>query len=748
MDIFVGDLYKDKDLELYGYTDEEEEDCLYAELNRKVEHQTFEGIETETSSTYVNNQSDTIQVDVKKVPGKLIIKSADIVKEFDGSQDTEIEIVGTEVFATKKELNEEQLARETSDNLIITALEAEVNERQTAINTEITSRINADTNLQAQIDTKVSQELKTGSTTDYKVLSDNNFNDILLTELNLLQNMRVNDEFGKVDGVKVNNTTQPIENKIVKISIDKTTVGLDNIDNTADLDKPISTSQQQEFDNIHVDLEEHISLSNTKFDTLNTNITNINNVIDGINDKIDEQITKDININTDIDNVSLIVSYKNLGAQTESQETKQLELASDTHAGLMSKSDYAQIRTNTSRIEQLEARSTRLLYTTKQNPDASEINSFVISKGYSEPFEGIAVVIDGTFHIWHYYDNDSIGWRDDGQDTVSQFTNTIAGIIKGESTNGKVYAETDGTGSVYGWDSLTSKVNDNESNIQSHISNSENPHNVTKEQLGLSNIDNTADIDKPISTAMQEALDKKVNIVAGKQLSTNDFTDSYKEQIDLNTENRHSHANKSLLDTYTQTDSDIKDAVNKKHIHNNKILLDNTTASYTIEEQIKLASLENYDDTELNNLITSVQDSIPTKTSELENDSNFLTSYAETDPTVPEWAKQPEKPTYDYSEIQNTPEITSGKLYDTTGDNTDGAITQKGTTEALNNKIDKSTLTSDLNQVYGKSKDGTQTLYDIDDNITESSIGLITSGAIYEALQDVGGKINIQWWEE
>ena len=43
--------------------------------------------------------------------------------------------------------------------------------------------------------------------------------------------------------------------------------------------------------------------------------------------------------------------------------------------------------------------------------------------------------------------------------------------------------------------------------------------------------------------------------------------------------------------------------------------------------------------------------SIPTKVSELENDSKFLTSYTETDPTVPAWAKEATKPTYTYDEV-------------------------------------------------------------------------------------------------
>lgn len=47
--------------------------------------------------------------------------------------------------------------------------------------------------------------------------------------------------------------------------------------------------------------------------------------------------------------------------------------------------------------------------------------------------------------------------------------------------------------------------------IEDHINDTENPHQVTKEQVGLGNVDNTSDVDKPISTATQEALDLKAN---------------------------------------------------------------------------------------------------------------------------------------------------------------------------------------------------------------------------------------------
>lgn len=42
---------------------------------------------------------------------------------------------------------------------------------------------------------------------------------------------------------------------------------------------------------------------------------------------------------------------------------------------------------------------------------------------------------------------------------------------------------------------------------------------------------------------------------------------------------------------------------------------------------------------------------VPTKVSELTNDSGYITGYTETDPTVPAWAKASTKPTYTKSEI-------------------------------------------------------------------------------------------------
>ena len=67
---------------------------------------------------------------------------------------------------------------------------------------------------------------------------------------------------------------------------------------------------------------------------------------------------------------------------------------------------------------------------------------------------------------------------------------------------------------------------------------------ITKAMVGLANVDNTADINKPVSTATQTALDLKANVtdvttaldlkvdkVAGKALSTNDYTTAEKTKL-------------------------------------------------------------------------------------------------------------------------------------------------------------------------------------------------------------------------
>ena len=44
--------------------------------------------------------------------------------------------------------------------------------------------------------------------------------------------------------------------------------------------------------------------------------------------------------------------------------------------------------------------------------------------------------------------------------------------------------------------------------VDNHLKDYTNPHKVSKEQVGLGNVDNTSDQDKPVSTLQKEAIDK------------------------------------------------------------------------------------------------------------------------------------------------------------------------------------------------------------------------------------------------
>ena len=73
---------------------------------------------------------------------------------------------------------------------------------------------------------------------------------------------------------------------------------------------------------------------------------------------------------------------------------------------------------------------------------------------------------------------------------------------------------------------------------------------------------------------------KKVNVTVPTKISDlgkvaeSDLDAALAEKVNAASDGNHSHANKDLLDTYTQTEADLADAVSKKHTHANATELD------------------------------------------------------------------------------------------------------------------------------------------------------------------------------
>lgn len=107
---------------------------------------------------------------------------------------------------------------------------------------------------------------------------------------------------------------------------------------------------------------------------------------------------------------------------------------------------------------------------------------------------------------------------------------------------------------------ITSDIDAVQTNLETHINNKSNPHEVTKDQVGLGNVDNTSDANKPISTATQNALNSKFNASDGNAL---------KQTIEsmpnlVVTEGRLSHKNDRISLSLIQ--QDLKDQANTDSI--------------------------------------------------------------------------------------------------------------------------------------------------------------------------------------
>lgn len=104
----------------------------------------------------------------------------------------------------------------------------------------------------------------------------------------------------------------------------------------------------------------------------------------------------------------------------------------------------------------------------------------------------------------------------------TQDPNKEGNQLPSEGELGKIYLVKD-TSKVLVWKSgvyaelggvdaqLRGKVATLTETVSIHTADYFNPHKVTKIQVGLENVDNTSDKDKPISTATQTALDTKIN---------------------------------------------------------------------------------------------------------------------------------------------------------------------------------------------------------------------------------------------
>lgn len=440
---------------------------------------------------------------------------------------------------------------------------------------------------------------------------------------------------------------------------------------------------------------------------------NIDDKADKIN--LDRNVMNSQSISLNGDNATLVNSFINLNTLTTTTSSNLFPLANDTTAGLMSFEDYQSIRDLQSRVGQLEQKATRLLYDDKLYPTEDEINSFVISMGYSVPFEGVAVVVSGTNHIWHYYEGGT-GWKDDGVDVVSQFTNDIAGIIKGSASDGKVYAETDGTGSVYGWDALKNNV----TNLSNQFTNYTPTSNLSAVALSGSYNDL---LNKPTIPTLTSQLTNDSGFLTNESDPT--IPDYVKSITETDITNWNDKLDSSYSSDYVSTA--IKFIEGDSSSHTDGLYIDSMYENNELTHPIRKAGLSIQPSTWTSSLIAqNLSDTNPiycsiTANANPSGGATMVVSNSLTNPTdmaqlfvnidsagfvvmsddssggvsimkntsgfnVILTGTAYLESISDENKIATISDITAGiLLYDTTGQNTDGAMTQKAVTDIVGN---------------------------------------------------------------
>ena len=380
---------------------------------------------------------------------------------------------------------------------------------------------------------------------------------------------------GKATTDKVNSHISDYNNPH---KVDKAQVGLGNVDNTSDINKPVSTAQQEALDAAKKELEEKI---NNSGNDLQDNIDKIDERVTNIEDSIAqpgglatlddagkvplEQLPSLVDDVIEVDSFEHLPEAGEVGKIYVTKDTnllyrwtgvKYVEVSESLHLGETADTAYAgdKGKETTDKVNShISDFNNPHKVTAEQvglgNVDnTSDINK-PVSTAQQEALDAVKTELEEKINnsgsdlqgnidkIDERVTNieNSVGAPDgiatldsEGKLEVSQIPNEALNVIEGKYMTETQFTDSEGvefiprhntiyidsiggSNKLYRWDGFKYvEVSDSDNvteAIDNHTKDFNNPHKVTAEQIGLGNVDNTADIDKPISTAVQEALD-------------------------------------------------------------------------------------------------------------------------------------------------------------------------------------------------------------------------------------------------
>lgn len=243
--------------------------------------------------------------------------------------------------------------------------------------------------------------------------------------------------------------------------------------------------------------------------------------------QVETAITSKGYITNDALNGYATETYVDTGLSQKQNQLSQTQL--DAVNSGANTTNIGQIATNTSDIDSIESLIPNQASSSNQLADKDFVNSsinnmsafYITSDVAGDPFATRATLIAGPYYFRgqlrtptqndyalvsedETHDDMTSRYMYDGGQWVWQYT-----LNNTNFTQAQIDAINSGITDV-----LVAKITTNETAINNHIADKTNPHEVTKAQVGLGNVDNTSDLNKPISTATQTALNSKQNTIS------------------------------------------------------------------------------------------------------------------------------------------------------------------------------------------------------------------------------------------
>ena len=282
------------------------------------------------------------------------------------------------------------------------------------------------------------------------------------------------------------NIQQHISNTDNPHSVNKADVGLSNVDNTADADKPVSTIQQSALDGKSPTTHNHNGVYEPADPDIQTHIHSPHAPSDANN-------------------------YVHPSSHPSTMITG-LGTAATKNVGI-SASQIVQLDSNAKLPAIDGSQLTNVTSLTQNQTDALDGANSPSSTNVIATMNDLGGLGDGDMNASVY-------------DPSSKNSDAFSMDNMDETATKKIMSsgERDAIAANTLKDGITSQQASDISSNNAHRASTDNPHGVDKDDINLGNVDNTSDVDKPVSTSQQTALNGKSN--TGHQHNLSEITDS------------------------------------------------------------------------------------------------------------------------------------------------------------------------------------------------------------------------------